>query len=258
MNFTDIFTSQTKILEQLGGTWIIGMLVFCRSIAFTSTAPLIGHKTIPALVKVSFAALLTLILMPNLDVPSAYPKDYKFIYLIITNVLIGMLIGWTANLVIEITKVAGEMLDSQMALNAATIFDPGSQSQATLIGRFFDYMGLVIFISVGGMEKIIEGFYKSYNVFPILLYQINLNFDKLLKATGDVISIGILIVSPVLVILIIQDLILGLMSRAAPQINAFQISFSIKPSTALLILLVLLPMLLQIFASLFNNPMRFF
>jgi len=80
----------------------------------------------------------------------------------------------------------------------------------------------------------------------------------LVRASQEVLSIGFLIVSPIIVILLIQDLILGIMSRAAPQINAFQISFSIKPSTGFLILLALLPPLFEIFSKLFNNPMRYF
>lgn len=254
----DIFLSQTKILDQLGGVWTIALLVFCRMLAFASTAPLIGHKTIPAMVRVSFAMLLTLIIMPNLDAPSEYPRDYKFVYLIIMNVFVGLLIGWVSNLVLEIGRTAGEMLDMQMGLNAATIFDPGTQTQSTLIGKFFDFITLVLFISIGGMEKVIEGIYKSYDTFPIIIYEINLNFTKILTATADVIAIGFLIVSPIIIIILVVDLILGLMSRAAPQINAFQISFSIKPAIGMLLLIILLPALFQVFSNLFNNPMRFF
>lgn len=254
----DILINQAKILEQLGGVWIIALLVFSRTAGFVSTAPLIGNKSIPALVKIGFGIILTLILIPIINVPSEYPKGFKFIYLIFINATIGMLIGWVSTLVIEIAKTAGEMLDSQMALNAATIFDPGTQTQATLMGRFFDYISLILFISIGGMEKVIEGLYKSYNSFPVVTYQLTINFDKLINATGNVIAMGFIIISPVIIILLIQDLILGLMSRAAPQINAFQISFSIKPSTGLLILMILLPALFQIMASFFSNPMRFF
>ena len=250
--------SQAKILEGLGGIWIIGLLVFSRNIAFTSTGPLIGNKSIPALIKISFAVLLTLIMLPNIEAPSEYPRGFKFIYLIAINVLTGLLIGWVTSLVIEIVKVAGEMTDMQMALNAGVIFDPGSQTQTTIVGKFFDYLALTIFVSMGGIEKVIEGLYKSFTTFPVVMYHLNINFDKLVRGSQEVLSIGFLIVSPIIVILLIQDLILGIMSRAAPQINAFQISFSIKPSTGFLILLALLPPLFEILSSLFNNPMKYF
>lgn len=238
--------------------WVIVLLIFSRVLAFASTAPLIGHKSIPALIKISFSMLLTLIILPNLHVPEVYPKDYQFIYLIVINVVVGLFIGWVAHLVLEIGRTAGEMLDMQMGLNAATIFDPGTQTQSTIIGRFFDMLTLTLFISIGGMEKIIEGLYKSFNTFPIIIYELNINFDKLLKATTDVIAIGFLIVSPIVITILAVDLILGLMSRAAPQINAFQVSFSIKPSIGIILLMMLLPALFQILASLFSDPNRFF
>lgn len=254
----DIIINQTKLLDQIGGVWVISLLVFSRIIAFSTTAPLISSRNIPVLVKVSFAVLLTLLIMPILNVPVEYPRDSKFIYLIMMNVLIGLLLGWVANLVLEIGRAAGEMLDMQMALNAATIFDPGSQTQSTIVGRFFDFLVLTLFISIGGMEKLIDGLNKSFNTFPIVLSSIDFSFYKLVSATSEVIGIGFLIVSPVIILLLAVDLILGLMSRAAPQINAFQVSFSIKPSIALILVIILLPVILEIFAKLFSNPFRFF
>ena len=254
----DLIINQTKLLNQLGGIWVIALLIFSRTVAFASMAPLIGSKNLPGLVKIGFSMVLTLILIPTLEVPSEYPKGFNLIYLVVINACIGMLIGWLSGLVLEIGKTAGEMLDMQMGLNAATIFDPSTQAQTTIVGKLFDYLALVLFVTIGGMEKIIEGLYKSFNAFPVISYQFNFNFENILRATCNVIALSFLIASPIIMILLTVDLILGLMSRAAPQINAFQISFSIKPSISLLLLLILLPALLQIFATLFSNPLRFF
>jgi flagellar biosynthetic protein FliR len=249
--------NQSKILDQLGGVWVLALLVFTRCIAFASTAPLLGHKSIPSLARVAFSIMLTLMIFPLLETPNVFPKGFNFVYLIAMNVFIGMMIGWVTNLVIEIAKTAGEMLDMQLGLQSATMFDPGSQSQTTIIGKFFDVIALTLFISIGGIEKVIEGFYKSYQVFPIILYHFDINYLKLFKSAGDLISISFLIVSPIIIIVLSVDLILGLMSRAAPQINAFQISFSIKPTVGLVLILILLPAIFQVFASLFSNPFRF-
>lgn len=253
----DIVINQAKVIGELGGIWIITLLVFSRIIGFASTAPLIGNKQVPALVKISFAMVMTLILIPLIEVPEEYPRDYKFIYLIAMNALIGMLIGWISSLVLEIGRVAGEMLDVQMALNASTIFDPGSQTQSTIVGHFFSFLSLVLFISIGGVYKTVEALHKSYNTFPVAMYHIELNFEKVLKASADLISISFLIVSPIIIILLVVDLILGVMSRAAPQINAFQVSFSIKPSLGILFILILLPTILQIFARIFSEPNKY-
>ena len=254
----DVFISQGKILQELGGTVSVVLLVFSRCIAFTSTAPFIGSKQIPTLAKISFAMVLTLLIVPVIEVPSEYPRNYKFIYLIIMNVMVGLLIGWVATLVTELARVAGEMLNMQMALNAATIFDPSAQTQTAIVGHLFNSLAMIIFITVGGMEKAIEAVLKSFQTFPVLIYEFTFNFDKLLKATADVFFIGYLIVSPIIVVILVMDLILGLMSRAAPQINAFQISFSIKPTIGLVLFLILLPAMMEILVKIFSDPTRFF
>lgn len=254
----ELILNQAKIFDELGSVWLSFLLVFSRMAGFASLAPVIGQKAIPALVKISFAILLTLVMFPNIDLPSEYPSRGTFIYLIGMNALIGVLIAWIANLVIETVKTAGEIINMEMALHAATLFDPGSQSQTTIVGKFFDLLALVLFISVGGMEKLIEGLYKSFNLFPIVTYEMNITVSNLIKASSEVISMGFLLISPILMVLLAMDLILGLMSRAAPQINAFQVSFSLKPSTGLILLVLLLPALMPIFVSIFSNPMKYF
>ncbi len=254
----DLFMSQTKILNQLGGIWIITLLVFSRVIAFASMAPLLGHKSVTTLIKVGFSILLTLMIVPSLETVTEYPKNAEFIYLIIMNVFVGMLLGWVANLVMEIGKVGGEMLDMQMGLNAATVFDPGTQTQTTIIGRFFEYLTLTLFVSIGGLEKIIEGLYKSYNIFPVIVTSIHFDFNKILAATGNVAGIGFVIASPILMTILVVDLILGIMSRAAPQINAFQVSYTIKPTVGLLLLLLLLTMFMEAMSGLVNSTSKFF
>lgn len=249
--------NQISILNEFSNYWTIALLVFARSIAFVSIAPLTGHKSNPVLVKICFAILLTLMIFPNLQTPSVYPKNHLFIFQIVMNVMVGLLVGWVATLMLEIARAAGEMINMQMSLQAANLFDPGSQTQTTIIGRFFEMMAMVIFITVGGMEKVIEGLSLSYQQFPIILYSIDLNLPKMLSATSSVLGLGFLIVSPIVMILLVIDLILGLMSRAAPQINAFQISFSIKPTLGVILLLLLLPALFPIFAGLFSNPLKF-
>ena len=254
----DLFMNQTKILNQLGGIWLIMLLVFSRVIAFSSTCPLLGHKSVTAMVRVGVSILLTLFIMPSLESITEYPNNGEFIYLIVINVFIGLLMGWVANLVMEIGRAGGEMVDTQMGLNAATVFDPGTQTQTTIIGRFFEYLTLTLFISIGGIEKLIEGLYKSYNTFPVIVHSIKFDISKIISATGDVLAMGFIIVSPIIMTILVLDLILGIMSRAAPQINAFQVSYTIKPTVGLLLLLLLLTTFMEILTGLFNNQNRMF
>ncbi len=114
------------------------------------------------------------------------------------------------------------------------------------------------FISIGGIEKLIEGLYKSYDTFPVIVHSIKFDISKIISATGDVLAMGFIIVSPIIMTILVLDLILGIISRAAPQINAFQVSYTIKPTVGLLLLLLLLTTFMEILTGLFNNQNRMF
>jgi flagellar biosynthetic protein FliR len=177
MEMIDI-VGQLSIFDQIGNVWIVALLVFTRCMAFTAMAPPTTHHSIPVIVKVGFAILLTLLLFPNIEPPEVYPKNHEFLFFLFMNASVGLFIGWAAMLVIEIVRAAGEMINMQMALQAANLFDPGSQSPTTIIGRFFDYISLVVFLSVGGVEKTIEGLYRSFTIFPLTATTININIGK--------------------------------------------------------------------------------
>ena len=69
---------------------------------------------------------------------------------------------------------------------------------------------------------------------------------------------GFIVVSPIVLTILLNDLILGLISRASPQINAFQISFTIKPMLGLAIFIMILPLYFRGLINLLSSPVRFF
>lgn len=249
--------SQTNLLNQFHNVWTGALLVFVRCMAFVTMAPPTSHKSIPVMVKIAYAISLTLMILPTLKEPEYYPKNHEFIYQIVLNIFVGLFIGWLSMFVMEIVKIAGEIINSQMSLQSASLFDPGSQTQTTIIGKFFDLLVFVVFLSCSGVEKVILGLSKSFNTFPILITSFDINMLKVLNATYQVVLIGFLISSPIVMTLLAIDLILGIMSRAAPQINAFQISFGIKPSVGVILLLLLLPALFPVIKGLCEQPFRF-
>ena len=158
----------------------------------------------------------------------------------------------------SIVTAGGEMMDSSMGFSSAQIFDPASGAQTTLIGRFMSSLAIVIFFIVRGPERLIAGLYKSFEIFPLYGAEINYGVDKVISLTGDIISMGFVIISPVVLTILLNDLILGLISRASPQINAFQISFTIKPSLGSIVLILILPLFMGGMFNLFSSASRYF
>jgi len=225
-----------------------GMLIFARILAFLANAPIFDRKDIPMIVKASFSLLLTISFL-SLVGNVTPPKGTSFTVCIFLNVVFGALLGYVANVIFKTIEAAGEMINMQMGLQAAMMFDSNAKSQVSLVGKLFMYLSTVIYIEIGGLYWLFSAFKRGFLIFPIYATIIPLskfiNLDYVIMLTGNVLFIGLQIASPVLLTTLCQDIILGIISKTAPQINVFQLSFVFKPVIGAAILLIILPLLIN-------------
>jgi flagellar biosynthesis protein FliR len=110
-------------------------------------------------------------------------------------------------------------------------------------------------MEVGGLYWIINALIRSFELFPIYATAIPLekiiNLDYLITTTSNVLYIGLQIASPVLLATLGQDIILGVISKTAPQVNVFQLSFLFKPVFGAAIMIWILPMLINVISDFF-------
>jgi flagellar biosynthetic protein FliR/FlhB len=170
----------------------------------------------------------------------------------------GFVMGFMANILFTIMVAGGEMMDASMGFSSAQMFDPSLGSQTTIFGRFMSMLSVVVFFAVGGPEMLLQGLSNSFEAFSIFNPNVSLNIPKIIHLSGDIIRMGFVIVSPIVLTILVNDLILGLLSRASPQINAFQISFTIKPVLGILILMLILPMFFSTVANIFTSASRLY
>jgi flagellar biosynthesis protein FliR len=108
----------------------------------------------------------------------------------------------------------------------------------------------------------LQAFLRSFEIFPMYATSIPLmeliNMDYLIKMTSNVLFIGLQIASPILLATLGQDIILGIISRTAPQVNVFQLSFLFKPVFGAAIMIWILPMLINIITDFFNSHASIF
>ncbi|MDX1918095.1 MAG: flagellar biosynthetic protein FliR [Candidatus Caenarcaniphilales bacterium] len=235
---------ETAALQILLEKWLASfLLIFARLIGFISQAPVFSELSIPALVKVGFALAFGVILSHLVETPSYPDLQTNFYFALVINVLVGVMVGYLIKLVTYIIETAGEFIDLQLGLNFASIINPGV-GQETLLQKFYRNFGLVIFATSGGMEIALTMFLKSFHLFGLTstnFAQFNLDPIQIVTMTGNVISLAIIAAAPVILVIVFMDIVLGLMSRAAPQINPFNLSYSLKPPVGLIVILLTLP-----------------
>ena len=96
---------------------------------------------------------------------------------------------------------------------------------------------------------------RSFEIFPldatIIPLQQLVNMDYLVQLSSNVLFMGLQIASPILLATLGQDIILGVISKTAPQVNVFQLSFLFKPVLGAAIMVWILPMLVNIISDYF-------
>ena len=251
----DQVITQISILFPDFSRWFsAGFIVFARLLGFIRFAPIFNRKEIAGLVKLAFAFILTMILTPILK-PAMPPAGISPLIFLGLNFIAGAIIGYIAQLIILAIEAGGDMINTQMGLSSAMVMDPTTNSQTSILSRVITLMGLIIFIELGGFYWLINALIRSFELFPIYATSIPLekiiNLDYLVTTTSNVLYIGLQIASPVLLATLGQDIILGVISKTAPQVNVFQLSFLFKPVFGAAIMIWILPMLINVISDFF-------
>ncbi|MBQ9244763.1 flagellar biosynthetic protein FliR [bacterium] len=233
-----------------------GLPIFARVAGLVRTAPFLQRSEIPMIAKVGFSVIFTIMLSMFLH-PEIPPEGYSLVYSLVMNFLCGALIGFTINCIVKAVESGGDMINMQQGVSSATIMDPTTSSQVSIMGRLFSILGLVIFLKIGGAYWTFNAFIRSFEIFPVFGTFIPLdeivNMPYLIKITSNVLYIGLQIASPILLATLGQDIILGIISKTAPQVNVFQMSFLFKPCMGAAILLVVMPSVFDIICDFFNS-----
>jgi flagellar biosynthetic protein FliR len=235
-----------------------GFLIFVRVSSFMMLAPFFSIKGPPVIVRTGLGALLTLAILPSFEVlPTVTDDLLAYSFLVIKEVLVGLIIGYASMLVFSAVRVAGEFIDIQMGFAMAAVFDPQYQSRITLVGQYLYILAILLFLVMDGHHSLILAISHSYAVIPIGAAI----FDKplvvcIIQMFVDVFSLGVRIAAPFVAVLVICDICLGLLARTVPQLNVFILGFPLKAGIGMVALGAALPILIIIVSGVLQQMQR--
>lgn len=226
--------------------WITPLLwPFLRTLALFSSLPVLGTRSVPMRVRVALAGLVALAAQASLPPMPVVPLDSPAAFaLVAQQVVIGLSIGFAVRVVFAAIEFAGEFIGLQMGLNFAGFFDPVSASAGTATGRFYGTMVGWLFVVVNGHLVVLAALLQSFTVFPAAPEPFAFLRETLPHRWGaEIFATGLWIALPMIAMLLFVNLVLGMISRVAAQINIFAIGFPITLGIGLLGTLITLPML---------------
>ncbi len=252
----DAFLAVFKHFPEFDAGLSAGLLIFARFLAFAKFAPVIGRTEINVTIRLAFALVMTIIFLSILDV-GTMPANFPFILGVFINVIVGAFLGFIASAIFSAIAAGGDIINMQMGLQSAMMFDQSTRTQGSLLSAFFNLFAAVIYINIGGLYWLIKALEKSFELCGVFIISFDMSLlaspEYLIAITANVLYVGLQIAAPVLLASLGQDIILGIISRTAPQVNVFQLSFLFKPGLGALILIFILPMLLNVITDYFTT-----
>ncbi len=224
--------------------WLAAFLwPFARILAIITTEPLLGNRSVPVTVKIGFALFITLIVAPLLGpMPNVQPGSAAGLLILGQQVLIGLAIGFSMRIVYSAIEMAGHLAGLQMGLGFATFFDPQNSTQVAVIAQFLGLLAILLFLASNGHLMVVMALADSFNTLPISGQLFSSHaWPALVAWGGEIFRMGLLLSLPLAAAMLTANLSLGIMTRAAPQLNIFTVGFPVTIAAGFLVLLLAMP-----------------
>jgi flagellar biosynthesis protein FliR len=226
--------------------WAVSLVwPFVRISAMLLVMPVFGARQINTRVRLGLALLLAWMIAPQLPEPPAIdPLSVGGMVVAVEQVLIGISMGFVLTLVFSAINQAGEAIALSMGLGFASAVDPVGGVQVPMISQYLSILATLIFLAMNGHLVLFELLLKSFETFPIGSGGPDSDDFWHVAGFGSQMFAGaVLIALPAVAALLLVNLAMGVVTRAAPQLNIFAIGFPITILAGFLIILLTLPSL---------------
>lgn len=228
--------------------------VFLRVTGLMLVAPVFGANVVATRIKVVLAVTLTGLIAPL----APAPVDLELwsaagLLAAVTQLAIGIALGFCVQMVFDALVLAGQTISMTMGLGFATLIDPERGASTPVLSQFLLILGLLIFLALDGHVLLLTTLVDSFRWTPVGAPLPADGLRDLVLWGGRIFEAGLLIALPAVIALIVVNLAMGVVSRAAPQLNLFAVGFPAAMLFGFLILLLSLPVLEDAFVRLVED-----
>ena len=234
-----MLTIQITDMTMITAFW----LAFSRWLAIIFQLPLFENVAIPVVVKVLTTLLLTFAFFPmvqeQLIMDINYVGEESFWFLTIFNTLVGLVIGFFVKSLMAIFVSTGALMTQQIGLNALSYFDPQAGGQVGPFEKLIEWTVLMMIISSGALLPMFKGVISSFST--IHIYNIGKmahSVDFFMILFKSIFISSIMLATPMIFVNLIINAVMGIVSRAVPQMNVISVSFAVNIGLGLLVFTV--------------------
>jgi flagellar biosynthetic protein FliR len=211
-------------------TWVSGfLLALVRATAWVFVCPPFGTRNVPTTIKLGLAAALTVALGPMVRELAVPLEAGPLLAAAALQAFAGIALGYIGILLFSAFQTAGSFIDLFGGLAAAQLFDPMSDSTNGVFGRFYQLLATVLLFAIDGHLLLVRGFLHSFDSSPLG----GAGIDSLAGGLAE----------GLLAALFLADVALGLLSRAAPDLQVYLLGLPGKLLLTFSLIGITLPLL---------------
>jgi flagellar biosynthetic protein FliR len=223
------------------------MLALVRAGAWMAVCPPFATRAIPVQVKVGFSVALAIVVAPKMQGRLTSLETGPFVFGLVKEAVIGLVLGFTVQLVFSAVQAAGSLIDLFGGFTLATAYDPLSLSQSSVFGRLYGLIATTLLFALDGHVLLVRGFLRSFDLGSPTAAGLA---ESATTGLGRLMLAAFEIAAPLIGALFLADVVLGLLTRSAPQLNAFALGFPLKILLSIVLAGLCLPLLPETVLSL--------
>ncbi|MCI5884146.1 MAG: flagellar biosynthetic protein FliR [Clostridiales bacterium] len=219
------------------------LLVLIRITSFVIGAPFFGYQTIPMKIRLSIGMILSLVAFQTVPVVELhYVGVLGFSVLVLKEMMVGLILGFMCNMCTYIISFAGQLMDMEMGLSMASTFDPLTNIQVSISGNMYLYLVMLMMLISNLHYKIVQAILDTFTYFNVgqAVFDGNLQ-ETAIEFIANFFLVGFRIVLPIFACMLVINVVLGVLSRAIPQMNMFVVGIQIKVLVGIVLLLIIVP-----------------
>jgi flagellar biosynthesis protein FliR len=217
------------------------LLLSVRISAFFLVAPVFSASAVTVPIRIAIMMGLAFALMSTITVPNVDLFSPSGVTIVAREAVIGISIGILFQIAFASVAMAGEHIASSMGLGFASMVDPQTGAQSVVVTQFMSIMMILIFLVTQGHHILLRQLVASYKVAPI---GGNLDpelFLGIMKSGALMFSAALIISLPAVVLLFLVNVLIGFMTRVAPQMNIFSVGFPVTILVGFVMVMISLP-----------------
>lgn len=207
------------------------LAVIVRVATFIFVAPFFSTPNVPRRVRVAFSVLLSVMIFYRIrPVQLEYNTILGYSVILIKEAVVGLLIGYSANICLSILNFAGHLIDMEVGLSMVSLFDPITKEQSTISGSFYQYSVMLMLLISGMYQYVLAAFVSTFDIIPIsgAIFSSENILHSMVTFLTDYLIFGFRFSLPVFAAILLLNSVLGILAKVSPQLNMFAVGMQIK------------------------------